>query len=290
MSFANPAIEREYKYYLKQLPDLPNLFHTPTSISPSEVLKAHFLICDYFVNEGEGIGGFGPRDVNLLVSSVLRQFTGFGGKQKWDSEYLSCASLFYGLIKNHPFYDANKRTAFLTILFKLDKMGRVITSSYDKWEELTTRTADDKLPDYSQFKKFRKDPDSEIRFISWFLKKNTRQRNKRKYVLTYHQFDKLLRNYGFFLDNPSGNYIYVYKIEKRKRWLGKTAETVKRIMKIGFPGWTREISKNEIQNVLRECKLTDEYGIDSDAFYGRAEPLPSLIPTYHGIFIRLRDK
>ena len=44
-----------------------------------DVLRAHFLIADYFYSEGRGMGGLGPRDPNLLHSAVYRQFAGFAG-------------------------------------------------------------------------------------------------------------------------------------------------------------------------------------------------------------------
>jgi hypothetical protein len=79
-----------------------------------DVLKAHFLIADFFFAEGEGIGGVGPRDLDLLHSALYRQHVTLGGTAKWDTKFDVCATLLYGLIKDHPFHDANKRTAFLS--------------------------------------------------------------------------------------------------------------------------------------------------------------------------------
>lgn len=54
------------------------------NIGIRDVLRAHFLITDYFFAEGYGIGGIGPREPNLLHSAVYRQFTGFDGKDMGD--------------------------------------------------------------------------------------------------------------------------------------------------------------------------------------------------------------
>jgi hypothetical protein len=34
-----------------------------------------------------GIGGVGPRDLNLLHSAIYRQFISYGGKEKWLGPY-----------------------------------------------------------------------------------------------------------------------------------------------------------------------------------------------------------
>ena len=77
-----------------------------------EVLRAHFLIVDHFMHHTnlEGIGGVGPRDIDMLHSALHRQFSGFGGIDKWKTNYELMATVFFGLIKGHPFFDANKRT------------------------------------------------------------------------------------------------------------------------------------------------------------------------------------
>jgi hypothetical protein len=51
-----------------------------------DVLRAHYLIVDFFVREGKGIGGVFLRDINLLHSALSRQTTGYDGKTKWIEE------------------------------------------------------------------------------------------------------------------------------------------------------------------------------------------------------------
>ena len=53
----------------------------------------------------------GVRDLNLLGSAIGRQSASFGGKTKYTNPVDICATLFYGLVKNHSFSDGNKRTA-----------------------------------------------------------------------------------------------------------------------------------------------------------------------------------
>jgi len=53
------------------------------TIGIHEVLQAHFLLAEYFARIGEGIGGLGPKDINLLHSALSRQTVEFGGNVKW---------------------------------------------------------------------------------------------------------------------------------------------------------------------------------------------------------------
>jgi len=121
-------IQNEHKRILKKIgPEDPYL--GDTTIGIFEALKAHFLLIEFFAKSGEGVGGIGPKDINLLHSALNRQFLEFGGTPRWNNRLEVCATLMYGLIKNHPFYDANKRTAFLVSLLHLQKIGRTPTIS-----------------------------------------------------------------------------------------------------------------------------------------------------------------
>ena len=79
-----------------------------------EVLKAHYIISDYFISEGESVF-FGVKSFDLLSSAIARQHVEFAGIQKWEDCYHKMATLLFGLDKNHAFEDGNKRTALLSL-------------------------------------------------------------------------------------------------------------------------------------------------------------------------------
>src|SRR5258708_5167506 len=110
MDLSNEPLKEEYERWKNEIgPNDP--YDGPTTIGIHDVLRAHFLLLDFFTTEvGDGIGGIGPRELNLLHSAVSRQTAGFGGHAKYSDKYEVCATLFFGLIMNHPFHDANKRT------------------------------------------------------------------------------------------------------------------------------------------------------------------------------------
>jgi death-on-curing protein len=180
-----PQIDVEFNRILAQLPDEVEQVG-PYSLGIVDVLRAHFLVANHFYLEGHGLGGIGPRDIGLLYSAI-DQNVGFSGQTKWTDRFDICATLFYGLIKNHPFHDSNKRTAFLSALYQLRRMGSCPAVNEKQFEDFTVEIAEDKLNRYARFREIsaKGDPDSIIRFISWYIRKYTRQIDKTSYNITY---------------------------------------------------------------------------------------------------------
>jgi death-on-curing protein len=59
-------------------------------------------------------GGFGAiRDNNALLSTIANPQRQFAGKDLYPSLASKAGIIVFSLIKNHPFVDGNKRTAFL---------------------------------------------------------------------------------------------------------------------------------------------------------------------------------
>src|SRR5688572_14305106 len=71
------------------------------AIDSKVVLRAHFLVAEYFHRPGHGMAAVGPKSVHLLQSAVSRQFVGFEERRKWTDVFDISATLFYGLVKNH---------------------------------------------------------------------------------------------------------------------------------------------------------------------------------------------
>jgi death-on-curing family protein len=287
-----PEIEREFDRIAAQLPeDGETGLHALTAL---DVLRAHFLVANHFYLEGHGLGGIGPRDLGLLHSAVSRQYVAFGGQTKWTDRFDLCATLFFGFIKNHPFHDANKRTAFLSVLFQLYRMGWCPSVSEKQFEDFTVEIAENKLNRYARFKEFssKGDPDSAIKFISWYLRKNTRQIDKYNYNVTYRELQVILGRYGFSLINPHGNYIDVVRTEKKGTFLGLfgTREVQTRVAQIGFPRWTAQVGKGALKTVREATGLTEKKGVDSASFFRGLDPMQTLITTYHEPLMRLAER
>ena len=258
-----------------------------------DVLRAHYLIIDFFAYErNEGVGGVGPRSLSLLHSTLSRQFSGYNETIKWKTDLEICASLFWGLIKNHAFHDVNKRTAVLSLFYHLVKIKRYPSAPHKTYEQLAINVAANTLEKYPTYQLYKKYPDAEVLFIADYLKDNTRRMEKKDYKVTYRQLDTILRRYKFGLVNSDRNQIEVvrYVEEPVGFFGGKTITNPKRITSIGFPGWNRQVNVDAIRSVRKLTRLTIENGYDSESFFHDADSLPVLINEFQGLLKRLGNK
>lgn len=286
-------IKKEYERWVAQI-DTVDPYSGSNTIDLHDVLRAHFLVADYFYQEEEGIGGIGPKSLDLLHSALYRQFIGFGGVTKWTYKFDVCATLFYGLIKNHAFHDANKRTAFLVCLYHLQKIGRCVAAPQREFESLTVEIAENQLTKHQRYKSLIKGGKEtpEILFISDFLKRKTRDIDKRFYSVTYQQLNTILNGHGFSLSNPHGNCIDIVRLEEKRKFLGFGGKiiTEKRIGQVGFPGWKSQVGQGAINTVRKITGLLPQKGYDSQTFFKGADTMQALVDEYSGPLQRLADR
>ncbi len=75
-------------------------------ISLDEVYAIHLRM----ITVGGGRGDI--HDFTLLHSAIERPKVTFGGKELYPTIWNKAAALIHSLVKNHPFDDGNKRTAY----------------------------------------------------------------------------------------------------------------------------------------------------------------------------------
>jgi prophage maintenance system killer protein len=262
-------------------------------VEADDVLRAHFLLTDYFIREGEEIALAGVRSEDLLLSALGRQCTGWGREEKWETPYEKIATLFFGLVKDHPFYDGNKRTAYLIALLHMAKFNLVPTFRQREFEEVTVKTAASELQANQNPASTTANADSDVYRLARFFKTNSRKSDKRRYEVTYRDLDSILNRFGFGLEKPNKNFVDVVRYEKKKRIIGwKRIEVVehKKVFNVAFPGWTKRAKKDTVRAVRAATGLTADKGYDSAVFFKGHDSLPALIATYHGPLLRLKDK
>ncbi|MCL2183529.1 MAG: Fic family protein [Chitinispirillia bacterium] len=71
-------------------------------------------------------GAGGVRDEDLLVSALTSPFQTFGGTELYPSTSAKIARITYGLVRNHPFMDGNKRTG-TELMMLLLKLNHIVT-------------------------------------------------------------------------------------------------------------------------------------------------------------------
>lgn len=78
-----------------------------------DILAFHQMLGDTLVMEK------GIHDMGLLESAVHAPFQTFAGQELYPDLYTKAARLCFGITKNHPFVDGNKRTAIHAMLVYL---------------------------------------------------------------------------------------------------------------------------------------------------------------------------
>lgn len=87
------------------------------TLSKNQVTTLHSAL----IREFGGIDGI--RDEGLLESALAAPFQTFGGEPVYPSLQAKAAQLGFGLIRNHPFVDGNKRIGAHTMLVFLAVNG-----------------------------------------------------------------------------------------------------------------------------------------------------------------------
>lgn len=99
-------------------------------LNEGQVLRMHAQLL-------EQTGGMpGVRDEGLLQSALEAPFQSFGGEEVYPSIQQKAARLGYGLIKNHPFLDGNKRIGTHVMLVFLLLNGIELDYTQQELEEI----------------------------------------------------------------------------------------------------------------------------------------------------------
>jgi death on curing protein len=111
----------------------------PRFLGLDEVLELHELQLGLFGGSG------GIRDLSLLQSALGNVEATFGGQFLHETFVEMAAAYLYGICKNHPFIDGNKRTAVATALIFLDMNGFEIDASEDDFYDLVIGVAEGRV-------------------------------------------------------------------------------------------------------------------------------------------------
>lgn len=101
-----------------------------------QILKLHNRI----INEFGGIHGI--RDERLLDSALANPLQTFDGHDLYPTCVDKAVQLCYGLIKNHPFLDGNKRIALHSMLILISINGLKIEIAHDELIDIIFKVAD----------------------------------------------------------------------------------------------------------------------------------------------------
>ena len=104
-------------------------------LSKSQVLLIH----DQLITETGG--SYGLRDEGMLDSALNAPFQTFGGEDVYPSLQQKAARLCFGLVKNHPFIDGNKRIGAHAMLVFLALNGIELQHSQTELSDIILQLA-----------------------------------------------------------------------------------------------------------------------------------------------------
>lgn len=265
------------------------------TLSLDDVLAVHDALIRDFEQSGDPFFPSGVKDRGLLESAVSRQHVGFGGQWKYPDPISNAATLLYGICCDHPFHNGNKRTALVAGLAHLDRNRlSLFNTSQSELYELMIQVADHKLGRRRGTRRHQKDverlsSDEEVRLLTEWLRPRTFKVARGERQVTYREVRKILSSFGFVLENPSSNMIDVVRYEQQGLIGRLLRRERQRIGRIGWPGDNRDISKAEMKHIREVCRLREEDGVDSDAFYSYTVVLDSFVNRYRKVLRALKD-
>jgi death on curing protein len=101
-------------------------------------------------------GSHGVRDLNLLDSALQRPQSSFMGEDLYPGVFNKAAAILHSILLNHPFIDANKRTATVSMAYFLHLNGYELEMSQEELVELALKVESKQL-DLEQISKWLKD-------------------------------------------------------------------------------------------------------------------------------------
>ena len=100
---------------------------------------------DVLILHGEQVelygGHHGVRDMGLLESAVAQPQAGIGGEYFHSEIFEMAAAYMFHIVRNHPFFDGNKRTGAVAALVFLDLNGVTINAPKGILYDLTISVA-----------------------------------------------------------------------------------------------------------------------------------------------------
>lgn len=274
MLFHNQPVQDEFFRWKAMLPQDTCM---PGSLSCESVLEAHFVLVDMFYGRQAGLGGIGPKSLDLLMSAVARQDVCFGGIEKWSRPEEKAATLMFGIISNHPFHDANKRTSFLSTMMLLKFYRLIPKITAQQFEDFTVVVAEKSFRKFDKYKiSFADREDADVLYIAHFLKSAVRQADRKDYIVTFREISQILRRFGFEMRDPQDNHIDIFRLSDNVR-----------VGNVGFPGWSRQCTKATLKHIRRLTELTILDGVDSGAFFKGEIPVNNLLAKYYEPLERL---
>jgi death on curing protein len=267
------------------------------TLSVEDVLQIHGILVEDFAASSDPIYPPGVKSLDLLNSAVSRQFTSLGGQLKYPGLIANAATLAFGLCCDHPFHNGNKRAALVALLVHLDRNKLTLHQTRQKeLFDMIISVADHSIglpPESTRrgraLREGRRRADDEVSALATWIERRADKVIRGEKPVTYRELRKILEAFGYSLQNPKGNRIDIVKLETVTVGLFRKTQQVrpKHIGSVPYPGDHQEVGLRILKDVRRVCRLTEEEGCDTEAFYNQAAVIDAFVNRYRTILRRL---
>ncbi len=238
-------------------------------LTPTEIEAIHFQIAADFSGSQDPISPAGVRSDDLLHSAASRSQTAVFGERKYPTVEMACAALTHSLVHNHPFHNGNKRTALVAMLVALDENGLSLVCSQEDVFKWILRVASHRLG----AENFNADrSDVEVLTMAQWIAHHSRRTESGERVITFANLRRRLQHFDcevVISSNRGGRAVIERTVSVEvPGWFGRRTERQRRRFRLPYGGDGRQVSRGRIKELRKELHLSDEFGVDSAAFYG----------------------
>lgn len=267
------------------------------TLTTDEIEELHKILCDNYnlLPEMEPVSPPGIKNRNMLESAVSRQLVGSGDYYKYPDIFSNCATLVFGLVKNHSFHNGNKRIGFLALIKHLYSNGYVIRPYIKHQEiyELLRSLADSSLENHAavynkhffkQHKKIKWNDDIEIKYLTLWLRQNVEHKNTKikQKTISVSELEKLLRTKNL-TTSFSGKYLTIAKKTSVLQDLfGRKGYSKDYIIKD-----EKNVSLSLVEQMRKDFSISFLDGVDNSTFYNDEDIINNEIVSYKKIIYKL---
>lgn len=291
MKYLPDTLKKLYQQDISKITDIKDLQHPYINIS--DALKAHYILADYFLdmtaNQHKEEMLVGLKDDNLLASAIGRQIVSFNGKNKYNNGLDICATLFYGMVKDHAFFDGNKRTSLLLLLYQMQLFGYYPKSEFRQFENLALNVASNQLSTRYKniWKKFQKQGDAEVKTIAYLIRRLSIKKDTSYHMnITMKAFCEQLKEVGveYKIDGSK------VKFTRKKRFSIHNIFAHKNYQyTINFYGESRVVEAGAARDTFNALGLKNDFASFAQ-FANGEEPLYKIINKFEEPLRRLKDE
>ncbi len=253
--------------------------HPRRYLTEEEVGEIHNALVAEFQHGPDPIFPPGIKSSDLLSSALTRPQTGYSDENKYLTVEMAGAAMLHSIIQNHPFFNGNKRTGFVSLLAFLDGNGYQLECEDDEIYRFLLRLSSHKLVQEVSDTSY---SDREVVHIAKWIRAHSHQTDTGEREMTWLKLKHILLEFDCEFHTRRGS-----KIEITRTYVDKpTNDTVSRKSKVPFGGDGRWVHRDMIHKIRRDLDLDEDNSYDSYAFYG-GRPVGSLISQYRSILKRL---